>query len=307
MALEDAGYGENNPYRDKTSVILGVTGTQELVISLGSRLGHPKWKKALEESGVPDDQAARIVKDIGDAYVPWQENSFPGLLGNVVAGRISNRLDLRGTNSVVDAACASALSAIHLGMMELQSGKADMIVTGGVDTFNHIFMYICFSKTPALSPGGHARPCDHQSDGTALGEGVGIVILKRLDDAMRDGDKIYAASKGIGASSDGKGTSIYAPRAEGEIKSYHNAYQSTGIRPETIELIEAHGTGTAVGDAAEIQGLTEVYKSAQTNGSWCALGSVKSQIGHAKAAAGIAGLIKAVMALHHKVLPPTII
>src|SRR5262249_10008247 len=173
-------------------VILGVTGTLELVIPLGARLGHPIWKRALREAGVEEAVAEDVVQRISDSYVPWQENSFPGLLGNVVAGRIANRLDLGGTNCVVDAACASSLSAIHLAALELAAGRADLVLTGGVDTFNDIFMYMCFSKTPALSPTGSARPFDTKADGTVLGEGLGMVVLKRLDDARRDGDRLSA-------------------------------------------------------------------------------------------------------------------
>ena len=305
-ALRDAGYLHREFDRDRISVIMGITGTQELVIPLGARLSHPLWRKALKDAGLDDEVTQDVVERISQSYVDWQESSFPGLLGNVVAGRIANKFDFGGTNCVVDAACASSMSAMHLAIMELQNGKADMVLTGGVDTFNHIFMYVCFSKTPALSPSGHARPFDRNSDGTTLGEGVGVMTLKRLEDAERDGDKIYAVIKGVGSSSDGGGTSIYAPTKDGQKKAYKNAYEYAGVTPETIELIEAHGTGTAVGDAMEIQGLTEAYGPSQTNGSWCALGSVKSQIGHAKAAAGVAGIIKSAMALYNKVLPPTI-
>ena len=203
QALADAGYtqGRASWNRDKTSVILGVTGTLELVIPLGARLGHPHWKKALREAGIADDKVAEISARIADAYVPWQEASFPGLLGNVVAGRIANRLDLGGTNCVVDAACASSLSALHLATLELESKRAEIVVTGGVDTFNDIFMYMCFSKTPALSPTGDAKPFDESADGTILGEGIGMVVLKRLEDAERDGDRVYCVIRGIGSSS----------------------------------------------------------------------------------------------------------
>jgi len=306
-ALKDAGYTQNREFdRSRVSVILGVTGTLELVIPLGARLGHPIWRQALKEAGLDETVTEDVIERIRQGYVEWQEGSFPGLLGNVVAGRIANRFDFGGTNCVVDAACASSLSAIHLAGLELASGKADMVLTGGADTFNHIFMYMCFSKTPALSPSGHARPFDHQSDGTTLGEGIGIIVLKRLEDARRDGDKIYAVIKSIGSSSDGKGNAIYAPSAEGQARALRLAYNQAGLTPDTIELMEAHGTGTRVGDATEIKSMTEIYQAAQKNGAWCALGSVKSQIGHTKSAAGIAGLIKTAMALHHKVLPPTI-
>ncbi|MBJ6800868.1 type I polyketide synthase [Geomonas propionica] len=305
QALKDAGYGPDRAFdKSNVSVILGVTGTLELVIPLGARLGHPVWRSALKDAGVDEATAKDVVERISDSYVPWQENSFPGLLGNVVAGRISKQYDLGGTNCVVDAACASSFSALHLASMELMSGKSDLVVSGGIDTFNDIFMYMCFSKTPALSPTGNAKPFDVSADGTILGEGLGIVVLKRLADAERDGDKIYAVVRGIGSSSDGKGDAIYAPSSAGQKKALLNAYRNSDVTPESIGMLEAHGTGTKVGDAVEVSALREVYGKAEN--PWCALGSVKSQIGHAKAAAGSAGLIKAALALHHKVIPPTI-
>ncbi len=306
-ALADAGYGDGKAFdRERTSVILGVTGTQELVIPLGARLGFPKWRQALERAGVTAAAAEDVLARLSDSYVAWQENSFPGLLGNVVAGRICNRLDLGGTNCVVDAACASSLSAVHMAILELTTGRSDMVVTGGVDTLNDIFMHMCFAKTRILSPTGDARPFSKNADGTVLGEGVGLVVVKRLADAERDGDRIYAVIRGIGSASDGKSQSIYAPRPEGQALALRKAYASAGIDPNTVELIEAHGTGTRVGDKVEFQALCRVFGRKTASGPDCAIGSVKSMIGHTKAAAGAAGLIKSTLALHHKILPPTL-
>ncbi|MEE9296945.1 MAG: beta-ketoacyl synthase N-terminal-like domain-containing protein, partial [Phycisphaerae bacterium] len=306
-AMQDAGYGHEREFdRSRTSVILGVTGTQEMVLPLAARMGHPIWRRALRACGVSEDVTESVVREISEAYVSWQENSFPGLLGNVVAGRIANRLNLRGTNCVVDAACASSLSAIHLSMLELSSGRSDLALSGGVDALNDIFMFMCFSKTQALSPTGDARPFSKDADGTVIGEGVGMVVLKRLEDARRDGDRIYAVIRGMGSSSDGRSQSIYAPRSQGQAEALRSAYRLGGVDPGTIEMVEAHGTGTRVGDLVEFEALKTVYRQARARGTWCALGSVKSQIGHTKAAAGVAGLIKAVLALHHQVLPPTI-
>jgi len=306
QALADAGYDQKPFDRQRTSVLLGVTGALELVIPLGARLGHPIWRRALKEAGVANDLAEDVVQRIADGYVPWQENSFPGLLGNVAAGRIAARLDLGGTNCVVDAACASSFAALHLAALELEAGRSDMVITGGVDTFNDIFMFMCFSKTPALSPSGNARPFDRDGDGTILGEGIGMIVLKRLADAERDGDRIYCTIRGIGSSSDGRGGAIYEPRSEGQVQAMERAYANAGINPATVELVEAHGTGTKVGDATELRSMTKVFRAAKPDGTWAALGSVKSQIGHSKAAAGVAGLIKAALALEQKVLPPTI-
>ncbi|RZB32518.1 MAG: hypothetical protein SRB2_04305 [Desulfobacteraceae bacterium Eth-SRB2] len=306
-ALENSGYGAGDNFnRDRTSVILGVTGTQELVIPLGARLGHPIWRRALQDSGINPVKTEEVIQKISDSYVSWQESSFPGLLGNVVAGRICNRLDLGGTNCVIDAACASSMSAIHLAIMELISGRNDMVITGGVDMLNDIFMHMCFSKTFVLSPTGDSRPFSKNADGVVLGEGIGIFVLKRLYDAEKDGNRIYAVIKGVGTSSDGKSQSIYAPRAEGQTKALQTAYTQAGIDPATVELIEAHGTGTIVGDEVEFQALNSFFGTSDNRDKRVALGSVKSMIGHTKAAAGAAGLMKAALSIYNKVLPPTL-
>ncbi|MCG9969595.1 acyltransferase domain-containing protein [Pelotomaculum terephthalicicum JT] len=304
--LEDACRSQfKNMNKEKTSVILGVTSGSELAIHLGGSIQRPHWAQALRESGCQEQEIRHICDRITDNYLPWQESSFPGLLGSVVAGRIANHFDLKGTNTIVDAACGSSLCAVSMAILELQSGKADLVITGGADTQNDIFMYLCFSKVQALSPTGDCRPFSRQADGTVLGEGIAMVALKRLADAEKDGDPIYAVIKGIGSSSDGKAKSIFAPRAEGQVLAVKRAYEAAGYGPDTVELVEAHGTGTKAGDAAEFAGLASVFQREEKK-QWCALGSVKSQIGHTKAAAGAAGLFKAVMALHHKVLPGTI-
>ncbi len=307
MALEDAGYPVNHPVLEqkKVNVILGVTGTQELVIPLGARLGHPIWKKALEDSGISKDKKEEVIQRIQGDYAQWQENSFPGLLGNVVAGRIANRLNLFGTNTVTDAACASSLSAIHTAVMELLSKKCDMSVTGGVDTLNDIFMHMCFAKTGVLSHTSDAKPFSKDADGTVLGEGIGMLVLKRLEDAQKDNDRIYAVIKGIGTSSDGRTSAIYAPNSKGQLKALNEAYHEAGIDPSTVELVEAHGTGTRVGDKVEFDALKKCFEpSSEKNQT--TLSSVKSMIGHTKAAAGAAGMIKSALSLYNKVLPPTL-
>jgi hypothetical protein len=216
-----------------------------------SRLQRPVWQNALRQAGLPEDKVQEACQKISDHYVPWQESTFPGLLGNVVAGRIANRLDLGGTNCVTDAACASTFSALHMALQELYLGDSDTVIAGGVDTMNDIFMYMCFSKTPALSRSGDVRPFSDKADGTMLGEGLGMVLLKRLADAERDGDHIYAVISGVGSSSDGRSKSVYAPVSEGQAKALVRAYEAAGYSPSTVELVEAHGTGTKAGDAAE--------------------------------------------------------
>ena len=306
-AIEDAGYGVSRQFNhERTGVVLGVAIGRQLAVPLGARLQDPLWKKVLKNSGLSDEDSQKIIEKIKSGYVQWEENAFPGMLANVISGRIANRLDLGGMNCVVDAACASSLGALRMAISELVEHRADMMITGGVDTDNSIFAYMCFSKTPAVSPGDKVKPFDADADGMMLGEGVGMLVLKRLEDAQRDGDRIYAVIKGVGSSSDGKYKSIYAPRPEGQINALHRAYNEAGISPASIGLIEAHGTGTMVGDPTEFTSITTVFGENNPKKQHIALGTVKSQIGHTKAAAGAASLIKAALALHHKVLPPTI-
>ena len=298
--------------KSKMSIVLGVTAGQELLIQAAARLQRPQWLASLREHGIAEDEAQQICDRIADKYTPWQENTFPGLLGNVVAGRIANRFDLGGTNCITDAACASSLSAMSMGLNELYLGHSDVVITGGVDCFNDIFMYMCFTKTPALSKAGECRPFDASADGTLLGEGLGMFALKRLDDAEADDDEIYAVIRGLGSSSDGRSLSVYAPLAEGQANALRRAQKRGGVDPQTVELVEAHGTATKAGDVAEFDGLCRAFGGDTENDDeasdspWCALGSIKSQIGHTKAAAGAASLFKAVMGLHHRTLPPTI-
>ncbi|MDQ0792389.1 acyl transferase domain-containing protein [Streptomyces sp. B1I3] len=305
QVLADAG-GLSRVNRDRVGVILGAAAL-ELLSHMNERIQRPVWLKALRESGIPEAEAQDVCDRIAEHYTPWKESSFPGLLGNVIAGRIANRFDLHGTNHTTDAACASSLAALSTAVGELALGRSDLVISGGVDTGNDIGMFLCFSKTPALSPSGDCRPFSEAADGTMLGEAVVMYALKRLADAERDGDRIHAVIRGIGTSSDGRSTAIYAPLPDGQARALRRAYEEAGYGPETVELVEAHGTGTKAGDEAELSALSAVFgESDRTDRQWCAIGSVKSQIGHTKCTAGAAGLLKAVMSLHHKVLPPTI-
>src|SRR5262249_38291716 len=175
------------------------------------------------------------------------------------------------------------------------------------DTVQTPYAYMAFSKTHALSPRGRCRPFDASADGIALSEGIGAVILKRLADAERDGDRIYAVIKGMGASSDGRDKGLTAPRPEGQLRALRRAYAKAGISPARVGLLEAHGTGTVAGDQTEAQALAQMFREAGAAPQNTALGSVKSMIGHSKCAAGLAGLIKTTMAVYHKVLPPTLV
>ena len=303
-AMLDAGIrDEKSPVLSQTGIILGVCGGQKLMGSLTSRLQEPIWRSVLSSAGLDQETSEELVKRFKSAYVRWEENSFPGLLGNVIAGRVANRLNLGGTNCVVDAACGSSLAAMKMAISELREERCDVMLTGGVDTDNSPFMYMCFSKTPAFTNRDQVQPFDRNSEGIMIGEGLGLVVLKRLEDAERDGDRIYAKIIGIGSSSDGRFKSIYAPREEGQVLAIQRAQVDANVEHNSgIGLIEAHGTGTKAGDITEFSGLRTAYASQQRN--QIALGTVKAQIGHTKAAAGVAGFIKVALALHLKILPP---
>ncbi|MFI1399295.1 beta-ketoacyl synthase N-terminal-like domain-containing protein, partial [Streptomyces sp. NPDC020681] len=307
--LKDAGAdqaGQSWYDASRTGVVLGITGANQLTQPLTARLQSGVLKEVVRSCGLTDRDAEEIVAKFRLAYAPWEENSFPGMLGNVVAGRVANRLDLGGINMTIDAACASSLGAVRTAASELLEGRSDTMLVGGCDAENTIFMYLCFSKTPALSKSGRIRPFDKDADGTLIGEGIGMLALRRLADAERDGNQIYAVLRGMGTSSDGRFKSIYAPRKEGQMVALRRAYEDADCSPASVELFEAHGTGTAVGDATELSALSAVVSDGNEGRQYAAVGSVKSQIGHTKAAAGAAGMIKLALALHHKVLPPTI-
>ncbi len=292
--------------RKQVGIILGVAAGTELIGQMVSKIQRPNWLEAMRRHGLPETEAQAICDHIEDTYPAWNEATFPGLLSNVAAGRVANRFDLGGTNCVIDAACASSLGAVSMAVDELRMGKADMVISGGADALCDIFMFMCFSKTPAISFTGDCRPFSDNADGTMMGEGLAMFALRRLSDAERDGDRIYALITGVGSSSDGKSKSVYAPVSEGQSRAIRRAWDQAGASPESIELIEAHGTATNAGDAAEFGGLKLAFGETSRKKPWCALGSIKSQIGHTKSSAGAAGLFKIAMAVSQKVLPPTI-
>ncbi|MGW7454304.1 SDR family NAD(P)-dependent oxidoreductase [Streptomyces sp. NPDC054787] len=293
-ALGDAGYGKDRAFdRSRTSVVFGAEAGTELAGAYGLRALHPAYLGELPPA--LDEQLPRLTED-----------SFPGILANVIAGRVANRLDLGGANCTVDAACASSLAALDLACRQLRDRDSDMVICGGADVHNGINDYLMFSSVRALSPGGRCRPFDAAADGIALGEGVGALVLKRLADAERDGDRVYAVIKAVGAASDGRSLGLTAPRPEGQRRALERAYARAGVSPGEVGLVEAHGTGTVVGDSTELAVLTELFTASGATAGSCALGSVKSQLGHTKCAAGLAGLIKAARAVHAGVRPPTL-
>lgn len=308
-ALQDANYLERAFPKETTGIILGrgsnpnrgdVTGTQYgLVLDQTLDLIHQLLPQLEEEI------LGEIRQELMASLPSVEIEKAPSLVSNVATGRIANRLDLMGPNYLIDAACSSCLIAVELAIKELLSGNSDMMLAGGVQGSMPPLIYQLFCQLNALSR-TNIRPFDAGANGTLLSEGAGFLVLKRLADAQRDEDRIYAVIKGVGVSSDGKAMGLLAPRLEGEILALHRAYEQTGIDPATIGLIEAHGTGIPLGDKTEIKALKKVFGERQGTLPRCALGSVKSMIGHCIPASGVASLIKTALALYHKVLPPTL-
>lgn len=233
----------------------------------------------------------------------WTNSTFPGLLSNVTAGRVSNAFDLSGANLIVDAACASALAAVDVAIAKLRSGECDRVIVGSIDNLQGPFPYFCFSQSGALSRQGQSRPFCIDSDGIVIGEGCAVIVLERLETASRSGAEIHAVIDAIGSSSDGKGRSLTAPSHRGQMLAFERAFAASDRHPSELRYYEAHGTGTPVGDRSEISALTGFLLSHGVDRQRCAVGSVKAQIGHTKATAGLAGLIKAALALEFGTLP----
>jgi len=309
-AMEDAGYLSRNVDHERTSFVLG-RGSY-LGAGLAGLLQRgiiTKQTLALLKQLHPEYTAEDLqrIKDAMRAELPgFTAETAPGLIPNITTGRVANRLDFMGPTFTVDAACASSLIAVELALRDLSARRFDVVLAGGVHIFSDVPFFQVFGAMGALSHSSTIRPFDKDCDGTLAGEGVGVLVLKRLRDAERDGDRIYAVIKGAGSSSDGRAMSVTAPRVEGEELALRRAYDACGIDPSTIGLIEAHGTGTAIGDPTELSALKRVFGPNGKGPAPCALGSIKSMIGHTMPAAGAAGLIKTALSLYHRTLPPSI-
>ena len=309
-ALADAGISGEDQVRARTDIILGRGGYASNKMSniyvRSEAIEHTM--RALSKLA-PELGAGRRKELEDHLYSAMDEMDAEGLLTalpNAVASRASNRLDLAGASYIVDAACASSLIAVEHAVSRLRNGEADLALAGGVH-FNHnpSFWY-AFHHLGALSSSHRIRPFDKHADGLVPGEGAGVIVLKRLEDAVRDGNRIYATIIGVGSSSDGRAGGILAPSVDGEVRALENAYQDAGVDPDTIGLIEAHGTAMPLGDASELETLRRVFGETGCAVPTRALGSVKSMIGHCMPAAGIASLIKTVFALSTRTLPPSL-
>lgn len=308
-ALADAGVFQKQRSLEKTGIIIGkgnYTGpgaTRAIeIVRTGEQMA------ALLQELLPDVPASEIEK-VKQAFQKrkgrFAADTAMGLIPNLVASLVANRFNLGGVAFTVDAACASALIAVDHAVQELLRGRSDMIVAGAVHTGQNAAFWSIFAQLGALSRNEQIKPFSKDADGLLIGEGCGFVVLKRLEDALRDQDKIYAVIKGVGVSSDGHGSSVMTPSVKGQLKALQQAWQNAQLDVKQIGYLEAHGTGTPLGDKTELQTLAEFFGNEDSVLS-AGIGSVKSNIGHAMPAAGIAGLIKTCLALYHDTLPPTL-
>jgi acyl transferase domain-containing protein len=309
-ALVDAGYGEGGFDRSRAGVVIGHGNYPHrgLAASSSHTIAVPLLIETLREvlPGHSEVFWEALRRKMKDRLPPYSPDNCPGLVSNILSGRIANRLDLMGPNFLVDGACSSGVLALNAAANELTSGRSDLMLAGGVQANTSAGVFIMFSMLGALSRRGKLRPFDRNADGTLLGEGLGMLVLKRLEDARRDKDRVYAVVKGIGLASDGKAKAMLTPRLEGEVLALRRAYGACGIDPATISLLEAHGTGTTVGDRTEVSCMREIFGERGGRLPDIAVGSLKSMISHTIPASAIAGLMKVAMALHEKVLPPTL-
>lgn len=312
-SLADAGGDSVLPTdRERVGIVLGRGGylTPGLVrldqrVRTANQLVRTLREVAPE---LGEDRIEEVRTAFAGQLGPERPESAIGLVPNLAASRVANRLDLRGPAYTVDAACASSLVAVDHAVRELATGRCDVMLAGGVHHCHDITLWSVFSQLGALSPSERIRPLHRDADGVLIGEGTGVVVLKRLADAERDGDRIYAVVSGTGVAGDGRSASLFNPDPGGQVRAVRQAWHAAGLDPraaDAIGLLEAHGTATPAGDRAELTTLTEVFGPAAGEDR-AAIGSVKSMIGHTMPAAGIAGLIKAALAIHHGVLPPTL-
>ena len=313
MALADAGWPERSLDLDRTAVILGTAMAGERHYLTNLRISYPELARELEHAesfaALPADVRDAIEGELHgnlDALLPAiTEDTMPGELANCMAGRIANLFNLHGPNFTVDAACASAMAAMDATIEGLVAHEFDAAITGGVDRNMGVSSFVKFCAIGALSPSG-TRPYAEGADGFVMGEGASLFVVKRLADAERDGDRVYAVIRGVGGASDGKGKGITAPNPVGQRLAVERSWRNAGLSPEECTLIEGHGTSTAVGDVVEVGSIADAFAGAQLAPGSVALGSVKSNIGHLKGAAGAAGMLKTALALHDKVLPPSL-
>lgn len=297
-ALADSGYLDRDDQLARCGLLLG---NLSFPTRTSQRLLAPIYNSAVEAALselLPDTtvQLPRLPPHAEPALVN-------GLLGGYPAAVVAGALGLGGARLALDAACSSSLYAVKLACAYLNSGQADMMLAGAVSCADPLFVMLGFSIFQAYPSTGDSRPLDRTSTGLTSGEGAGMLVLKRYTDAVRDGDTIYAAIRGVGLSNDGAGKHLLVPNPKGQHLAYERAYAGAGVDPASIDYVECHATGTPIGDITELNGLEAFFGTA---GHTPLIGSVKSNFGHLLTAAGMAGVIKTVLSLVHGVIPPTI-
>ena len=312
-ALEDYGHSERPLDLERTAVVIGtaMAGDKHYLTSL--RVFFPEYARSLAEAptfaALPEDARRAITEQLEirmrERLPGITEDTMPGELANCMAGRIASLFDFHGPNFVCDAACASALAAVDASVGGLLEHEFDAALVGGVDRNMGPTPFVKFCKIGALSATG-TRPYAAGADGFVMGEGAAFFVLKRLADAERSGDRIYAVLRGVGGSSDGRGRGITAPNPAGQRLAIERAWRAAGLPPESAGFVEGHGTSTRVGDVVEVETLNSVFGGHGLRPGAIALGSVKSNLGHLKGAAGAAGLLKAILSLHERVLAPSL-
>lgn len=290
-------YGLKDTDKPETGIILAAIALPtEGSSKLTAKLIWPDIKAGITGLDASESKDSEIGMPGRSDCLASKVTGFPALLA-------AKALGLKGSCLSLDAACASSLYAIKLACDELSSGRAKLMMAGGVSRPDCLYTQIGFTQLQAISPTGSCRPFDKEADGLVVGEGAGLVLLKRLDDAIRDKDKIYAVIRGIGLSND-MGGNLLAPQSDGQLRAMKKAYESAGWNPLDVDFIECHGAGTPVGDKIELSSLTELMADRNTNDP-CRLGAVKSTTGHMLTAAGVAGFIKTVLSIHNKTFVPT--
>ena len=309
-ALEDAGFPEIPINREKTGVIVGrgifVNRGWVSVFLRTYALEQMLHVLRTVEPHRTTEELEFLAAELKKRLPPANADTFPGLVHSALVGRVANRLDLKGPAYTLDAACASVPICLDHAVRELRTGRCDTVLVGGSQVSLPGQIHIMFCHLEALSRDGRIAPFSAQAEGTVLGQGCGMMVLKRRADAEQDGSRIYALIKSVGTSSDGRGTGILAPLSEGQQLAINRAYEQTRIPRSRIDLIETHGTGIPMGDATEIESLNTCFNTPENENHDVAIGSIKSMIGHLLPASGVASLIKTVLAIHHRTLPPTL-
>ncbi len=296
QTIQDAGYRPSE-LPNRTGVFIGVTASEFRVLLASRMMATMMATGQLGEVPESPEQIARAVERV----VAPRPFSAPGVLANMIAASVAQELDLHGPAYTVDAACASAVVAIHDAVAQLRAGTVDAAVAGGVYVQITPEHYVGFARVGAISAQGRCLPFDVAADGFVQGEGAGAMLLKRLEDAERDGDRIYAVIEGIALNNDGRGDGPMAPVTQGQCNVMVDAWKDSGLDPQDVRYVETHGTGTEVGDQSEVNAMNLAFEGRARR---ALLGSSKANVGHTMSAAGIAGLIRATQAIEHGVIPP---